>query len=158
MLIRLSRPTERVDLLALWERSVRATHTFLTEDDIQFYRPLVIEFLASEPLELFVLADEADTPIGFLALAGHAIDALFLEPAHRGRGNGRRLVAHAQKLRGGTLTVDVNQQNVAACGFYGALGFNVVAVSALDGTGRPYPLLHQRREAPTGTEEDTCQP
>jgi putative acetyltransferase len=58
------------------------------------------------------------------------------------------LVAHAQELRGGALTVDVNEQNAAARGFYEALGFDVVARSLLDETGRPYPILHMRREAP----------
>jgi putative acetyltransferase len=56
-------------------------------------------------------------------------------------------VAHAQELRG-ALTVDVNEQNAAARGFYAALGFDVVARSPLDETGRPYPILHMRREAP----------
>jgi putative acetyltransferase len=42
----------------------------------------------------------------------------------------------------------VNEQNAAALGFYEALGFEVVARSPLDDTGRPYPLLHMRRHAP----------
>ena len=29
-------------LVPLWERSVRATHGFLSEEDIEFYRPLVV--------------------------------------------------------------------------------------------------------------------
>ena len=148
MQIRPSRRDESSALLALWERSVRATHTFLTEADIVCYRPLVADFLAGDGLELFVLADQADVPIGFVALAGNNIEALFLEPALRRRGGGRRLVAHAQELRAGVLTVDVNEQNTEARAFYRALGFEVVGISPLDGTGRPYPLLHMRREAP----------
>jgi len=146
--IRSLRPAEHPALLALWERSVRATHTFLNEADIVFYRPLVAEIFAGGALELWVLTDEADVPIGFLGLAGNAIEALFLEPAYLGRGDGRRLIAHAQELRSGALTVDVNEQNAAARGFYEALGFEVVARSLVDETGRPYPILHMRREAP----------
>jgi len=78
-----------------------------------------------------------------------ACGTLFLEPAHRGRGGGRRLVAHAQALRGGELTVDVNEQNPAARGFYQALGFAVAGRSPLDADGRPFPLLHMRRPAPS---------
>ena len=96
-----------------------------------------------------MLTDEDDVPIGFMGLAGDDIAALFLEPAHRGRGGGRRLVAHAQTLRGGELTVDVNEQNPAARGFYEALGFVVVGRSPLDADGRPFPLLHMRRPAPS---------
>jgi ribosomal protein S18 acetylase RimI-like enzyme len=54
-------------------------------------------------------------------------------------------VAHAQQLRDGDLTVDVNEQNPAARGFYEALGFVVVGRSPLDEGGRPFPVLHMRR-------------
>jgi putative acetyltransferase len=147
--IRRARPADAETLLALWERSVRATHEFLAEGDIVGLRPHVAEALGDEALELWVLADQEDVPIGFMGLAGDDIAALFLEPAHRGRGGGRRLVAHAQALRGGELTVDVNEQNPAARGFYEALGFVVAGRSPLDPDGRPFPMLHMRRPAPS---------
>ena len=146
--LRRAQAAEYPALLGLWERSVRATHTFLIEADITFYRPLTAEFLASDTLELWVITDQTDVPIGFMGLGAEAIDALFLEPAHRGRGCGRRLVDHAQELRGGALTVDVNEQNTGARGFYERLGFTVVSRSPVDSTGRSYPVLHMRREAP----------
>jgi putative acetyltransferase len=136
-------------LLALWERSVRATHAFLTEADIHALRPFVAEAMDGEGLDLWVLADADDVPIGFMGLAGDDVAALFLEPEHRGRGGGRRLVAHAQALRGGDLTVDVNEQNPAARGFYEALGFVVTGRSPLDDGGRPFPILHMRRPGPS---------
>ena len=148
-LIRLAQHNERSGLVALWERAVRATHGFLTEEDIACYRPLTADILEGGTLELWVLVDDADVPIGFMGLAGDVIEALFLEPAYRRLGGGRRLVAHAQALRGGALAVDVNEQNVAACAFYEALGFRVTGRSALDPTGRPHALLHMRREPPS---------
>ncbi len=144
--IRRIRDDDRLALVALWERSVRATHHFLAEADIAFYQPLVVELLTGDGLELWVLADEADLPIGFLGLSAHAIEALFLEPAWRGKGCGRLLVEHAQALLGSTLRVDVNEQNVDACGFYEAVGFVVTGRSPEDDMGRPYPLLHMRRD------------
>jgi putative acetyltransferase len=146
--IRSARDTDHAALLALWERSVRATHDFLTEDDVAFFRPLVAEGLRGDALELWVLADAADAPLGFMGLAGDRIEALFLAPEARGQGGGRRLVAHAQALRGGVLALDVNEQNGPARAFYERLGFSVVGRSPLDGTGRPFPLLHMRRPAP----------
>lgn len=143
--IRRSRADDLDTLVALWERSVCATHDFLTEADIDALRPLVREALSDDALELWVLTEQTDVPIGFMGLAGNDIAALFLEPAHRGRGGGRRLVAHAQALREGSLTVDVNEQNPAARGFYEALGFVVVGRSPLDDDGRPFPVLHLRR-------------
>jgi putative acetyltransferase len=142
--IRLSCPADRGALLLLWERSVRATHDFLTEADIDFFRPLVGQYFESST-DIWVLADMADVPIGFLGLDGNSIAALFMAPAYFGKGGGRRMVSHAQKLRGGVLTVDVNEQNAAARGFYEALGFSVVDRSPLDDNGRPFPILHMRR-------------
>jgi putative acetyltransferase len=143
--IRRARAAETAALVALWERSVRATHEFLTETDIAELRPRVEEALDGDALELWVLAGADDEPAGFMALAGADIAALFLDPDRRGQGGGRRLVEHAQELHAGELTVDVNEQNPAARGFYEALGFVVVGRSPLDGDGRPFPLLHMRR-------------
>ncbi|SPU55612.1 Uncharacterized N-acetyltransferase YjaB [Brevundimonas vesicularis] len=49
-----------------------------------------------------------------------------------------------------TLTVDVNEQNIQALGFYERLGFKVTSRSAVEGQGRPYPLLHLRLAKPVG--------
>ena len=146
--IRLARADDLDGLVALWERSVRATHRFLSEADIVQLRPHVRHALGDIELELWVLADADDTPMGFLGLSGNDISALFLDPAGRNRGAGRRLVAHAQSLREGELTVDVNEQNPAAVGSYEALGFVGVGRSPLDDEGRPFPLLHMHRAAP----------
>jgi putative acetyltransferase len=104
-------------------------------------------------LDLWVLADPDDAPAGFMGLVGADVAALFLDPDRRGQGGGGRLVEHAQVLHPGDLTVDVNEQNPEARGFYEALGFVVVSRSPLDSDGRPFPLLHMRRPAarPTGT-------
>jgi putative acetyltransferase len=146
--IRLAREADHAALLALWERSVRATHDFLLDADIVHYRPLVSEGLRGEVLELWVLTNESDVPLGFMGLAGDQIEALFLEPESRRCGGGRRLVAHAQMLRGGALMLDVNEQNGQARAFYETLGFTIIGRSPVDSTGRPYPLLHLRRPAP----------
>lgn len=47
--------TERSDALVaelaeLWERSVRATHNFLAEGGVEFYKPYVVEAIKSLPL------------------------------------------------------------------------------------------------------------
>lgn len=146
--IRRMQPADRGSLLALWERSVRITHLFLSEDDISFYRPLVAHVLVEEPCELWVLVDPRGIAIGFLGLSAHAIEALFLDPLYRRRGWGRLLVSHAQAITRAALTVTVNEQNTVACCFYAALGFVLVRRSPIDEFGRPFPLLHLRRDAP----------
>jgi len=145
MNIRQARPDELGILLDIWLRAVRATHTFLTEGDVQFYLPLVRD-LALPALELWVLVMEDDVPVGFMGLAGSKLEALFLAPEIHRQGGGRRLVEHARRLKG-SLTVDVNEQNAGAVRFYEACGFVREGRSDVDSTGRPFPLLHLRLEA-----------
>ena len=142
MRIRGALPTERNTLLHIWQRSVRATHTFLTENDIQSLLPLVRD-AALIHLELWVLCDDTDAPIGFLGLSGPMVEALFIAPEWCRQGGGRMLLEHARRLKG-TLAVDVNEQNPEALRFYMACGFEVVGRSDLDADGRPFPLLHLR--------------
>jgi putative acetyltransferase len=130
-------------LVDIWQRSVRATHHFLSEDEIQHLHQLVRDG-ALAGLEIWVLCGDADTPIGFMGLSGAKVEALFLAPEYFRRGLGRRLLQHAEQLRG-ALTVDVNEQNPAAVRFYEACGFVVVGRSELDSGGLPFPILHMRQ-------------
>ncbi|HET7041998.1 MAG TPA: acetyltransferase [Gemmatimonadales bacterium] len=146
--IRPPHPDEAGSLVALWERSVRATHHFLTDADIHALRPHVAEALANATLEWWVLAAEDGSALGFTALTDHAIEGLFLDPDHRGKGGGRRLIEFAQERFPGALRVDVNEQNPEALKFYEALGFRVQGRSPTDDAGRPFPILHLERPAP----------
>jgi putative acetyltransferase len=145
MRVRLADPQDRDALLALWERSVRATHAFLTEEDVVSLRPLVAEELASSAIAWWVLWSDDDDPIGFLGYTSDTIEALFVDPSFHRTGAGRFLVAHAERLSAGPLAVDVNEQNDAALRFYAAMGFTIVSRSPTDGAGRPFPLVHMRR-------------
>lgn len=147
MRVRPARADDRPAMLDLWERSVRATHHFLTESDIVGLRPFVADVLTKETLGWWVLASETDAPIGFLAFANDTIEALFMDPDHRGRGGGTLLIAHAEGLATRPLAVDVNEQNTAAVAFYSRAGFAVVGRSPVDSAGRPFPLLHMKRPA-----------
>jgi putative acetyltransferase len=145
--IRRAIPSDRDVLLDVWLRSVRATHTFVPEEDLQTMLPQVREYLASSAPEFWVVCDDAGAIAGFMGMSGSRIESLFLAPEFLRRGIGRQLVRHAQALHGG-LTVDVNEQNAAACRFYEACGFVVAGRSEVDDQGRPYPLLHLRLAAP----------
>lgn len=142
---RLDAPTEaELDALTrLWEASVRATHHFLAPGDIDFFRPIVRRE-ALPAAELYVLRNAQGRFIAFAGVEGDKLEMLFVDPAHRGRGAGRSLVEHlvARDVR----RVDVNEQNSAAVGFYARMGFRTVGRDPLDGTGRPYPILHLERE------------
>jgi putative acetyltransferase len=128
------------EIVEVWEASVRATHHFLSEEDILFFRPLILsDYLAA--VDLYCLKDESGRIHGFLGVAGENVEMLFLDPRSRGRGLGKRLLAFAlDKL--GARKVDVNEQNPDAVGFYEHMGFRVTGRSPLDGAGKPFPLLH----------------
>ena len=145
MTIREARPDEHGLLLDVWLRSVRATHRFLTEEDIQSLLPIVRD-QALPALELWVVGRPEGPIAGFMGLAGAGVEALFIDPDLLRRGFGRRLLDHARRIKG-PLTVDVNEQNPEAVRFYEANGFEVVGRSPLDSCGRPYPLLHMRERA-----------
>ena len=125
----------------VWERSVRATHDFVSEADIQFFRPLVREELPNLPV--FVVRDSTGKVAGFIGVSKGKVESLFVDPAWRGQGIGRRLMEYAIHKLGAT-TVDVNEQNPQAIGFYLRMGFEVESRDELDGLGKPYPLLHMR--------------
>jgi putative acetyltransferase len=147
MIIRRAISTDRESLVDIWLRSVRATHTFLSEKDIQSLLPPTRDYLTSDEPELWVLCSASGVVLGFMGMDGSKMDALFLAPEFHRRGGGRRLVRHAQERRG-ELMVDVNEQNPAARRFYEACGFVVEGRSERDDAGRPFPLLHMRLPAP----------
>ena len=137
-------------MLDVWLRSVRATHAFVSERDLDAMTPQVREYLASDTPEFWVLCDEAGTLAGFMGMSGSKMESLFLAPELHRRGAGRRMVQHAREQYG-ELTVDVNEANTGACAFYEACGFIKEGRSELDDQGRPYPLLHLRLPAhPSG--------
>lgn len=150
MRVRLADHADREDLLDLWERSVRATHAFLSEADIVALRPAVGEELTRQDIAWWLLESGAEELLAFLGFKPDCIEALFVHPAHRGRGVGRLLVDLAARFAAGDLSVDVNEQNVAGVRFYQANGFEPIGRSPTDGAGRPFPIVHMRRKARPG--------
>jgi putative acetyltransferase len=129
-------------LTEVWEASVRATHSFLTEGNIQYFKPLVRkEFLPA--VELRCVRDEDFRPIGFLGVANGKIEMLFIRPDMRGRGIGKQLLTYAVEEMN-AREVDVNEQNEQAVGFYKRMGFAVVGRTDVDAMGKPFPLLQMK--------------
>lgn len=128
-------------LTALWRDSVRASHTFLFEQDIMRLEPFVMQALAEVP-RLFVAMDDGK-PAGFMGVDGKKIEMLFMSPDHMGHGIGRRMVGLAISGCGVEL-VDVNEQNPRAAAFYRRMGFYVYWRAEVDDQGNPFPLLRMR--------------
>lgn len=141
--IRMSQPSEAPEIIQIWKNSVDATHDFLTAHDRQEIEKEVIGFFSETPV--WVATDREDHPLGFMFLHDGHLEALFVDASARGLGVGKQLISHALALHP-DLSVDVNEQNQQAVGFYQYMGFQVTGRSALDSQGRPYPLLHLSKE------------
>ncbi|WPP50307.1 acetyltransferase [Catalinimonas niigatensis] len=130
------------EIVEVWEASVRATHHFLTEEDILYFKPLILnEYL--DAVDLWVALDPQHKIVGFLGESEGNIEMLFIHPDHRGKGAGKLLLHHAiHELH--AHKVDVNEQNEQAVGFYKQMGFVIVKRSEKDGLGKPYPILHMQ--------------
>jgi putative acetyltransferase len=127
-------------LIEIWESSVRATHDFLVEEDLQALKPLILEQYF-DAVELRCAKNTQGEIQGFCGVHDGNIEMLFISPDARGKGIGTMLSANAiQEL--GASKVDVNEQNEQALGFYLHIGFKVIGRSPIDGQGKPYPLLH----------------
>ncbi len=126
----------------VWEASVRATHDFVAEEDIQVFRPMVA---AALPVikNLACLRDHTGQLMGYVAVVEGKVEMLFLHPESRGQGGGKRLLDYAIHSFG-AVELDVNEQNLQALGFYQRMGFEITGRSELDGSGKPYPILHMR--------------
>ena len=136
-------PDDFEELAVVGEASVLATHDFLSVEDIRELRTqLPVRYLPA--VELRCLRD-AGRIVAFIGLNGSHIAMLFVRPEYRGRGCGRKLVEWAV-ARQGADSVDVNEQNPQAVGFYLRMGFAVVGRSETDDADRPFPILHLRLE------------
>ena len=117
-----SRTPECLDrLLEVWERSVKATHTFLSGGEVEAIKAYVPQALREVP-RLVAGEDERGVPIGFLGADGQRLEMLFLLPEARGKGLGRALLQYGMD-RYGLRELAVNEQNPQARGFYERMFF-----------------------------------
>lgn len=133
---------EYPDVIEIWESAVRATHNFLSEEDIVSIRPYVTIELEQMPT-VVTARDEAGQLCAFMGIEGEKIEMLFVHDGARGKGIGKQLINLAvQEL--GVQYVDVNEQNESSVGFYQHMGFSIMSRSETDDQGRPFPILHLR--------------
>lgn len=129
-------------LVVVWEASVRATHLFLSSADIEqikFYVPQAIENVE----RLTVAENDSGEPVAFMGIDSGRLEMLFISPAERGKGLGKKLLQLGIEEYG-VRELTVNEQNTQAVGFYEHMGFAVYKRTPLDEQGQPYPLLYMR--------------
>lgn len=129
-------------LLNIWEDSVRATHLFLSDAEVNQIKEYVPQALSG--VEHLIIAESGhDKAIAFMGTENSRLEMLFLSPTERGKGIGRQLIQYGI-LNYGIREVTVNEQNPQAVGFYKHLGFETYKRTEYDEEGNPYPLLYMK--------------
>ena len=129
-------------LLEVWESSVRATHLFLSENEIENIKQYVPQAL-KEVTYLIIVVNEANNPIAFMGIENNKLEMLFVSADERGKGIGTQLMQYGiKKYSVNELTV--NEQNPNAKRFYKHNGFEVYKRTETDEQGNPYPLLYMK--------------
>ena len=147
--MKISEVTERTPLLTqqlldVWERSVRATHLFLSDKEIQNIKAYVPQAL--QGVAHLVIAQDGDgRPAAFMGVNEQMLEMLFVAPRERGKGVGKALLQYGME-QFGVSRLAVNEQNPQAKGFYDHMGFQVYRRTELDEQGNPYPLLYMERK------------
>lgn len=138
-----NRSTELLaEFLEIWEDSVRATHLFLSDSEVEQIKKYVPQALSNVE-HLITAEDDNGKPFAFMGTENGRLEMLFISPHERGKGNGRQLLQYGIQNYG-IREVTVNEQNPQAVGFYERMGFKTYKRTAYDEEGDPYPLLYMR--------------
>ena len=128
-------------MLEVWEKSVRATHLFLSDREIKNIKEYVPQAL-NGIAHLMIAAGEAGRAVAFMGIEDGTLEMLFISPEERGKGLGKRLIEYGIESYS-VERLAVNEQNQQAKGFYDEhMGFHVNKRTGLDEQGNPYPLLY----------------
>ena len=129
-------------LLAVWENSVKATHLFLSEREIENIKEYVPQALKEIPY-LIIVENGNQIPVGFMGIVEQHLEMLFISHEERGKGLGKELLKYGiEKYSVNDLAV--NEQNPLAKGFYEHMGFEIYKRTECDEQGNPYPLLYMK--------------
>lgn len=130
------------ELLKVWENSVRATHKFLSNEEILEIKKYVPEALASIS-HLIIDNDENGNPVAFRGIEENKLEMLFITSDYRGKGIGKKMLSYGIENYGVT-NLAVNENNPQAKVFYEHMGFKVYQRNELDDQGNPYPVLYMK--------------
>lgn len=131
-------------LLKVWESAVKATHLFLSDDEISSIKQYVPQALNSVPI-LVAAENEIGNPMSFMGVADKMLEMLFISNECRGQGFGKQLLQYSIENYS-VKELAVNEQNPLAKGFYEHMGFEVYKRTELDEQGNPFPLLYMKRD------------
>jgi putative acetyltransferase len=131
----------REQMIAVWEKSVCATHHFVSSEELDKLKELVkqIDF---HSFAVYCLLSESKV-LGFVGVEDDVIESLFLDPEYMGQKLGTKLMNFAlTELKADK--VNVNEENLDAIKFYSKFGFVTYERTEKDAYGNDYPILKMK--------------
>ena len=111
------------ELLDVWYRASLVAHPFLSEAFLATERREISERWL--PMAETTVYDVDGHAVGFIALIGNEVGAIFVDPDHQSMGVGRALKNHARESRP-FLELNVFEANAIGRRFYDTYGFEFV--------------------------------
>ena len=119
-------------VLSSWENASKVAHPFLKEEFQAQERKNIPELYIPNADTWVVEVD--DQVVGFIALIGNEVGAIFLQPAHQGKKVGKLMMDKAKELHG-DLEVEVFERNSIGRNFYAQYGFKLIEEKVHEPTG-----------------------
>lgn len=145
MTIRPYTDDDQEELLDVWYRASLIAHSFLSEEFFETERHEIAEqWLPAAETMVYEIEGRV---VGFVALIGNELGAIFVDPNSQGRGIGRALMDAARASRP-FLELDVFEANSIGRRFYDAYGFEFVDRHMNETVGLPELRLRLERPRP----------
>lgn len=110
-------------LVEVWEKSVRVTHLFLSDSEIENIKDYVPQALRG--IESLVIAEDGNhIPVAFMGIEEGSLEMSFITPKERGKDLGKQLIQYGIE-KYSVKSLAVNEQNPQAKGFYEHMRFQV---------------------------------
>ncbi len=131
-MIREYQPADLDDLLGVWEAASAVAHDFLDAKFLQQERHNIPNLYL--PNAETWIWEVGGSVVGFIALIGNEVGAIFVDPSYHGTGIGRALMDKARTLRE-ELEVEVFKKNAMGRAFYDRYGFELMQETVHEATG-----------------------
>lgn len=130
--------------MEVWENSVKATHLFLSNEEVENIKKYVPQAISTVS-HLVIIENESCGPIAFMGIEGTKLEMLFIKNSERGKGLGKQLLNYGIENYN-VNELAVNEQNPNAKDFYEYMGFKTYKRTELDEQGNPYAILYMKLE------------
>ena len=129
-------------LLEAWYQASLLAHPFLENDFLEQERQNIPNIYL--PVADTWVCEKTGKVVGFIALIGNEVGAMFVHPEFHGQGLGKALMDQACSLHE-SLVLDVFTANRIGRRFYARYGFVVQEERTHEPTGQPLLRLHWQR-------------